>query len=164
MSLEALLEAHSSAVKENTDTLNKLLKVWNQLAKNAERIKTGEAFNAAGAPFSEEAKTPKEIADIAVVRAKTDATVAGTADPKSVAVSQPSETAAALPASKPGASNPAPSIVTYEDVKTLVLKVSKDKGRDAAAAVLAGFGVAKAPELKTEQYADAVTQLQAALA
>jgi len=54
--------------------------------------------------------------------------------------------------------------VTYEDVKTLVLKVSKEKGRDAAAGVLAGFGVAKAPELKPEQYAAAVAQLQAVLA
>ncbi len=54
--------------------------------------------------------------------------------------------------------------VTYDEVKALVLLVSKDKGREAAAAVLNGLGVAKAPELKAEQYAAAVKQLTAALA
>lgn len=118
-------------------------------AKGAAPTKTGNASN--------------QSADTAAAAAQ--ASTAATPDAKkSAAVSQQQETAAATPASSPEVSRPAPSTVTYDDVKTLVLKVSKDKGREAAAAVLAGFGVAKAPELKPEQYADAVAQLKAALA
>lgn len=156
------------AIQENTNTMKQLIAAWNALTVNATKIKAGEPFSAGGVPIVEtEVKTadPKVIAGTATVPAKTAATVAGTADPKSAVVSQPSETAAALPVSKPEASPPAPSTatVTYEDVRALVLRVSKEKGRDVAAAVLALFGVAKAPELKPEQYADVVAHFKSEL-
>lgn len=152
------------AILENTDTMKELIKVWNTLAANAStaaaNLKPGDNIIAAGVTIAKAAE-PKPPVDLPPPPVKTSAKAPA---PKSAAVSQPTETAAASPASKPEASSPAPSIVTYEDVKTLVLRVSKDKGRDTAAGVLAGFGVAKAPELKPEQYGDAVAQLQAALA
>lgn len=190
MSLEAVLEAHTSALQENTSVMNQLVAAWKALTTNAKAIQPGEPFTAGGVPMarSPEADHQAAKADVAARRAAVNVGVpaASTPDvanvttvathlapgratanvqtPKSVAASQPTETAAATPASKPEVSSPAPSTVTYDEVKTLVLRVSKDKGRDAAAAVLSGFGVAKAPELKPEQYADAVAQLKAALA
>lgn len=136
------------AIQENTSTMKELIAVWNKLADQGNNVaaaaKPGDTITAGGVPVTK------------VAGAKTDA-------PKSAAVSQQPETAAASPASKPEESK-SEAAVTYDDVKALVLQVSKDKGREAAAAVLSGFGVAKAPELKPEQYAEAVTQLKAALA
>lgn len=140
------------ALKENTETMQKLIEVWNKLTINAGTIvdtrKPDDALAAGGVVI----QPPATTAAPAKAEAK-----------KPAAVSPQSETAAAQPASKPEASTSV-AAVTYDDVKALVLQVSKDKGRDAAAAVLSGFGVAKAPELKPEQYADAVAQLKAALA
>lgn len=62
---------------------------------------------------------------------------------------------------QPEASTPA--TVTYDDVKRAVLDLSKAKGSPAAKAVLQGLGVDKAPDLKPEQYADAVAQCVAAM-
>lgn len=155
------------AILENTDTMKELIKVWNKLAANATTtaatMKPGDAIVAAGVTIAKVAG-PKSTVATATAPDTTTATDAGAdaPDPKSVVVSPPSETAAASPASKPEASTSA-TVTTYDDVKALVLQVSKEKGRDAAAAVLAGFGVAKAPELKAEQYADAVAQLKAVL-
>lgn len=142
------------ALKENTETMQKLIDVWNKLTINAGTIvdtrQPTDALAAGGVVIQPPATT---------------AAPAKTETKKSAAVSTQSETAAAPSASKPEESKSAPvQTVTYDDVKALVLQVSKDKGRDAAAAVLSGFGVAKAPELKPEQYADAVAQLKAALA
>lgn len=154
------------AIQENTDTMKQLIAVWNTLTNNATMAATrqpGDTITAGGVPIAKVA-APKPVvaADTAKTQPNTAAAAGQSADPKSAAVSQPQETAAAQPASKPEASKSAPA-VTYDDVKALVLQVSKDKGRDAAAAVLAGFGVAKAPELKPEQYADAVAQFRATL-
>lgn len=56
---------------------------------------------------------------------------------------------------------------SYDEVKAAVVKLTADKGRDAAVAVLGQFKVAKATELKPEQYAEfleAVKDAQEALA
>jgi len=179
------------ALQENTNTMKQLIAAWNALTSNATKIKAGESFNASGVPIyiketatvdSTEPRSPEAdhkaaMADVAARRtAEADQTTVAThlapgkatakvAAPKPVVVTQPTETAAAKPVSEPEASPPAPSIatVTYEDVRTLVLQVSKEKGRDVAAAVLALFGVAKAPELKPEQYADAVAHFKSEL-
>lgn len=45
---------------------------------------------------------------------------------------------------------------TYQDVTAAINAVAKAKGRDAAVAVLAKFGVKRGPELTPEQYADAI--------
>lgn len=54
--------------------------------------------------------------------------------------------------------------VTYDDVKAAILKLSNVKGRDAVLALLKPFGAAKGPELKPEQFAEFVTQANAAIA
>lgn len=71
-------------------------------------------------------------------------------------------TPAAAPA--PEASAPTDTAPSYEDVKKLVLKMSSEKGREPTVALLGTFGVAKAPDLKPEQFADVIAALNAALA
>ena len=137
MSLEA-------AIQENTAVLSELLKFWKNLP-------TTEAAAVAALQTQDD---PQEVKPPAA-KAKAEA-------PKSAAVSPPPETAAVSPASKPEESTSAP--VSYDMVKTLILKLSGSKGREAAAGVLAGFGVAKGPDLKPEQYASAAKELEAALA
>lgn len=68
------------------------------------------------------------------------------------------------PAEAPAAPAPAPAAPTYDDVKAAVLALSAKKGRDAAAAVLKDLGVAKATELKPEQFAAAISACSTALA
>jgi hypothetical protein len=53
---------------------------------------------------------------------------------------------------------------TYDDVKTKVLELSKEKGRDQVVALLQRHGVAKAPDLKAEQYAAVIADVTAILA
>jgi len=67
----------------------------------------------------------------------------------------------AAPAPAPAEAAAAP---TYEDVKKLVLLLSSEKGREPTVALLGTFGVAKAPDLKPEQYADAIAAFTKALA
>lgn len=55
------------------------------------------------------------------------------------------------------------TLVTLDEIKAAVLKLAATKGRDAAVAVLQSFGAAKAPELKPEQYGDALTALNDAM-
>ena len=142
------------AIQENTNTMKELIAVWNKLSAQGDKVmataQPGDTITAGGTPIAEVIGTP----------AKTEPK---TETKKPAAASPQPETAAAQLASKPEASK-SEAAVTYDDVKALVLQVSKDKGREAAAAVLSGFGVAKAPELKPEQYAEAVIQLKAALA
>ena len=61
------------------------------------------------------------------------------------------------------ANKPTPA-ATYEDAKAAVLKISKEKGRDAAVAVLSTFGAQKLPELQPENYGALVAKVDEALA
>lgn len=61
------------------------------------------------------------------------------------------------------ANKPTPT-ATYEDAKAAVLKISKEKGRDAAVAVLSVFGVQKLPDLQPENYGALVAKVDEALA
>ena len=61
------------------------------------------------------------------------------------------------------ANKPTPT-ATYEDAKAAVLKISKEKGRDAAVAVLSTFGVKKLPDLQPENYGALVAKVDEALA
>jgi hypothetical protein len=169
MSLELVIQENTAALL----SLQAMLAGLTVTASAAQGPKSAPvAAESAHGPATAKAAAPIKTASAptpaaASVATDAPASTAATLDPKPAAVSQPSETAAAQLASNPEASKPVPptaTAVTYDDVKALVLQVSKDKGRDTAAAVLAGFGVAKAPELKPAQYADAVAQLKAALA
>lgn len=54
--------------------------------------------------------------------------------------------------------------LAYEDVKPLILELTKTKGRESAASALAKFGAAKGPELKPEQFAEFVAHAKSLLA
>jgi hypothetical protein len=66
--------------------------------------------------------------------------------------------AEAVAAPEPKAENSAPQqAYTYDDAAKAVQNLAKAKGRDAAVAVLAKFGVAKLPELTdTSKFADVI--------
>lgn len=53
--------------------------------------------------------------------------------------------------------------IPYSDVKTLILRLSTEKGRDAVMSVLQEFGVVTGLKLKPEEYAIAIARLKVAL-
>lgn len=73
----------------------------------------------------------------------------------------PPPTAPAAPASS--AADEAPEPVSYAQVADAVLALIKARGRGAAVAVLQAQGVARAPDLKPEQYREALDALTEAL-
>ncbi len=171
--LEPKVDDLKVAILENTEALRSLQAMLAGLTLTAS-AQGPKSVAVAGAnvsgPTTAKADAPTKTAkestqSAATAAAAAPASTAATPDPKPKA-GQVADSATSRPADATDAGEQTTSAktVTYDDVKALVLQVSKDKGRDAAAAVLSGFGVAKAPELKPEQYADAVAQLKAALA
>lgn len=102
--------------------------------------------------------------------AKTDAPAptSPTAEVAADAAPGKTESASAQPAASAAdaaqASTAATEPVAYADVKPLILKINTAKGREAATAALAKFGVTKGPDLKPEQYADFVAYANEVLA
>lgn len=86
---------------------------------------------------------------------------AAKAEPKPAAT--PVAAATSNATSAPAAASPSEPI-TYDEVKKLIIEISKSKGRDAAAGALKAFGVAKGPDLKPEQYGAFAEHAQAVLA
>jgi pyruvate dehydrogenase E2 component (dihydrolipoamide acetyltransferase) len=70
--------------------------------------------------------------------------------------------AAPAPAAAPAAA--AGAAVSYDAVREKVIELAEKKGHNAALALLGNFGVKNARELKAEQYAAALTALNAELA
>lgn len=121
------------------------------------------ALAALGAPVAKEATpAPKPAAVPAVASGPATAPAAEAAAPTTTASA--STPTAASAAAKPQASTAATEPVTYAQVKPLILKINTDKGRDAATAALAKFGVTKGPELKPEQFADFIAHANEVLA
>lgn len=64
----------------------------------------------------------------------------------------------------PKAAPKSPALPDYaSEVAPLVLKVAEAAGRDKAIAVMAEFGVTKAPQLSPDQYAEFIAAMNAAL-
>lgn len=83
-----------------------------------------------------------------------------TRKPRGEAPPEPEAPAAAAPAAP---EPPAAPAVEYKAVADAITRlVAKD--RAAAVEILAGFGVKRGPDLKPEQWADALAQLKTALA
>lgn len=79
------------------------------------------------------------------------------------AATQATAPEAAAPEQKAESSEPAPAC-TYDDAAKAIQGLAKTKGRDAAVAVLAAFGVAKLPELTdTSKFGAVVEACNAAL-
>lgn len=77
---------------------------------------------------------------------------------------QAADTAAAETKVEKPAADAKVAEVTYDQVKPLILKVNTTKGRDAATALLAEFGVTRGPELKPEQFAKFIARAAEVLA
>lgn len=80
---------------------------------------------------------------------------------RSAAQTAEKSTPATDPAASP--SEPETPAIEYADVSKAIIALAKDKGRDAAVAVLGQFGASKATDLKPEQYAAAIKAAQQAL-
>jgi antitoxin (DNA-binding transcriptional repressor) of toxin-antitoxin stability system len=144
MSLEAVIQ-------ENTNTMRELIAVWNKLAGQAKTIDAKVEAGATG----EITAGGKPVAEI-----KPEKAAKAKAEPKVEAAAPAAEPE--QPAATPAA-EAAPAIA-IADVNAAIIGLAKAKGRDAAVAVLKEFGVAKAPELKPEQYAAVVAAAQKAMA
>lgn len=100
---------------------------------------------------------------IAAIRAGVPTTAARVAAEVPDAAEHGKTAAQAVEALAGHANKPTPT-ATYEDAKAAVLKISKEKGRDAAVAVLSTFGVQKLPDLQPENYGALVAKVDEALA
>lgn len=82
---------------------------------------------------------------------------------KNTKVADPAPTAEE-PAKSEAAGTRATEQPTYDQVAKAITALAKAKGRDVAVGLLKEFGVAKGPDLKPEQYADALAAATAKLA
>jgi hypothetical protein len=87
------------------------------------------------------------------------------AAPEPITASTAAETASATTAGTTTSDAPAaaPSEITAEAMRDLVLRVVRLKGREAMVAVLDTFGAAKASDVPAEQVPELVTALEALL-
>lgn len=106
---------------------------------------------AAEQPKQEKAvKTPKQSAQQATTEPQ------ATTTPEPTAVTEPAATQTtaeqvAAPEQKASASAP-----TYDDVRAAFLELNTKKGREATVAALAKLGAQKVPDIKPEQFANAI--------
>jgi hypothetical protein len=91
---------------------------------------------------------------IEVLKAKP--VVVAAAEPKAPVVEAPIPPTAT--AQEPAPTKPETSAVTYEELRAAFLALYKKSASDAMA-ILASFGVPKLPELKPEQYAEAMGKI-----
>lgn len=95
-------------------------------------------------------KTPKQSAQ----QATTEPQVTTTPEPTAVTEPAATQTTAeqvAAPEQKASASAP-----TYDDVRAAFLELNTKKGREATVAALAKLGAQKVPDIKPEQFANAI--------
>ncbi|MGZ3184387.1 MAG: hypothetical protein ACXU8N_18275 [Telluria sp.] len=154
MSLEQAITDHASALRELAAAI---------------RATVGGAHVTAAAVASAHV-TAEAVAEKAISDAKKDGAknLASTAlKPQAAVITKsPDEVkaaAAAAATATTAASSDAPA-PTYDDVKAKVLALSKDKGREPTVQLLERHGVAKAPDLKPEQYADFIKDVDAIMA
>ena len=157
MSLEITLEANTAALTAHTTVLRALLERLSAggipLVPAALTIAPVASAQAVAGPKSVTASPAPSPAATTAEKTAAPETTASASSPSAevVATQSPPSTAAAEP-------------ITYDQVKPLILKINVSKGRDAAMAALAEFGVAKGPDLKPEQYADFVAYAAKVLA
>ena len=82
--------------------------------------------------------------------------------PAPTPTAQPTTTANPVVTAKAEPAEASPSEVSYDQVKAAITKLVSVKGNDAAAAVLASFGVKRGPALAPGQYAAVVAACEAA--
>lgn len=124
MSLEALIQENTAAVRELTAVLAK----QSMIATNAGGRLAEAAANAA----------------VEKAAGKSAGTTESPAPPPATAQPAAAAEAKEAPSAKP---------LDYEALKTAFLALCKAKGADVGRSVLAEFGIARLPEAKVEQYA-----------
>lgn len=83
---------------------------------------------------------------------------------KPAAETASSPSGATPPTTEKKADAPAGNQPTYDQVKDKLLALSKEKGREPTVALLSRFGVARGPDLKPDQYAKFIADVDAIFA
>lgn len=136
MSLEEIIAENTAAVKASSEALLKALEAVSKI---------GAPTLVGGTDTAPKATTRKASgAKVASEQPQAEATTSSTP----AASSSPSTQASAA-ANATGET----AGVSYDDVKEMTLTLSEKKGRQVVVGLFSQFGVAKAPELKPEQYA-----------
>lgn len=146
MSLEQALAANTAAMIELREAI---------LAFHARQLGAEYALNVVDIPTITVTEEPAQLEAPAPAPERKR----GRVKPEIRDVEVPFEVAPA-PAPTP---EPQPVVVTYQEAASAITKLAAAKGRPAAAAVLAEFGVAKLPEAKADQYAAIKAAAEAAL-
>jgi hypothetical protein len=123
-----------------------------ETAKEEAKGKTTTKKEAAKTEVKDEPKTEAQAA------AATETAQAADQKPEALTQMTASEAEKALHGH---ANNPADA-PTYQDTADAVTKLARTKGRDAAVAVLSGFGAAKLPDVKPEQFAAVIAACEKA--
>lgn len=157
MSIEQRIDALHAAMEANTAALNAVAEAWGKLASQAthlqDKVNSGEVSKlAAGGTVVAEVKPEKAAAAPKATKAEKPAPTPAAADPAPVDPA-PTESASASPSD-------ASTTVTLEDVQA-ALKAKVSDHRDAVVATLAKYGVKKASDLKADQLALALDDLNA---
>jgi len=137
-----------------------------------ESLKTSPCVGHAAETTKEEAKgkattAKKEAAKTeAKEEPKAEAQAAGATETTQAAEQKP-ETLTQMTAGEAekalhGHANRPADAPTYQDTADAVTKLARTKGRDAAVAVLSGFGAGKLPDVKPEQFAAVIAACERA--
>jgi hypothetical protein len=144
MSLEQAITDHASALRELAAAI---------------RATISGAHNISAAIKTVAEASPEQLVAAVDSKAATDKVINDAKKP--VDTQTAATTAKAGTAAESPSDAPAPD---YEAVKAKALQLSKDKGRDPLIALLQRHGVAKAPDLKAEQYAAFIADVDAIIA
>jgi hypothetical protein len=155
MSLEAKIELLTAAVTELTRAISNA-RLVDPVSAPLDEIKIY--------PNSPAADTTKKSADKSAAKARDSSSdTASTADSKAPNEPESSTQKSAEPSVQTGESS-SPELTYKDHVKPATLKLSQQKGRDVAIAVLARFGVKGAQDLDESQWADYVAHVDKVLA
>ena len=120
----------------------------------------GHAVETAKEEAKGKATTTKKEAAKTEAKEEPKAETAQAADQKPEALTQ--MTASEAEKALHGHANNPADAPTYQDTADAVTKLARTKGRDAAVAVLSGFGAAKLPDVKPEQFAAVIAACEKA--
>lgn len=154
MSLEIALQENTAAIKELIAKLT------------AEGLSHRAAVGTIMHQAAEEATTKPHEAE-GVHAASAPHTKVNTGKPeakKPAAETASSPSGATPPTTEKKADAPTGDRPTYDQVKDKLLALSKEKGREPTVALLSRFGAARGPDLKPDQYAKFIADVDAIFA
>lgn len=137
MSIEKALADLTAAVTANTEAQNALHKAWTALTANAKAVKDPADISAGGVPLTEKAAAKGKPA----------------ATPPATAPAPAPATAAPAPAAD------SPSDLATRDDLLAAIKAKAKTHRDAVVSALGKYGAAKGSEVKDEDVAACVADL-----